>query len=645
MENREMNTDYLTGLCNRRGLGEIWQSLPADTVVHCLYIDVDNFKLVNDIYGHAKGDALLVFISELLNEAFCGQLVVRMGGDEFVVFCDGRMARADMEERLFALQERLRRGDFDDNVEKLLSFSIGVSYSQSVRAGLHVILEQADVAMYQVKKSGKGHFVVYEDIRVQIEEEKLIKERAFQGEIWQELRLLYRPVVYIQTSDIYAVETVLQWDFPGKGVLSEEKFMPVLEQYGMDIRLGLYVLENVCAQKQRWRDTEFDQIEFYVRLTSRFLLQKDCIDVIAGCMEKYHVGYHEIQLCIGENDFSEKGEKLYAAAQKLLDMGFKVAIDNFASSSLYVLQRLPSQLLKLDANLLAKTQYNKKSVYILRNVISLGRDLECGIVAQGIGNTAQVKMLASYGAQFGVGDFYGMPCDENTFFDSYRDRLFHTHNLRPTRFSFTQQLSDEAGEYTGEYSGEGLAYSTGVYEGQSALCFPGGKVGENCVRLPREVMYSDSYSICFWVKPDSAQPWSSIVYITYMDGFMSLMPNSGHGDLFFRIKDDREPDEWHDIICRQAVPGQWSYVCATFDVITHIGKLYFNGLMAGSMENMPDLKVADQILLGGDEYQNSFAGKLAGLEIYHYAVSAEVIGEKFKAYQQMPAYQGPGGRK
>ncbi len=103
MENREMNTDYLTGLCNRRGLGEIWQSLPADTVVHCLYIDVDNFKLVNDIYGHAKGDALLVFISELLNEAFCGQLVVRMGGDEFVVFCDGRMARADMEERLFAL--------------------------------------------------------------------------------------------------------------------------------------------------------------------------------------------------------------------------------------------------------------------------------------------------------------------------------------------------------------------------------------------------------------------------------------------------------------------------------------------------------------------------------------------------------------
>ena len=302
--------------------------------------------------------------------------------------------------------------------------------------------------------------------------------------------------------------------------------MPVLKQYSIDIQLGRYVLETVCAQKQRWRNTEFDKIEFYVRLTSRFLLQKDSIAVIADCMEKYHVGHGELQLCIEENDFGEKGEKLYAVAQKLLDMGFKVAINNFASSSLYVLQRLPSQLLKLDAKLLAETQYNKKSVYILRNVISLGRDLECGIVAQGIENTAQVKMLASYGAQFGVGDFYGMPCDESTFFERYRDRLFLTHNLCPTCFQFARQLTDEKGEYTGVFTGEEMAYTTGVYEGQSALCFPGGKVGENCVRLPREVMYSDSYSICFWVKPDRAQPWSSIVYITYMDGFMSLMPVS-----------------------------------------------------------------------------------------------------------------------
>lgn len=128
-----------------------------------------------------------------------------MGGDEFVVFCDGALQISDMERKLQQMQEGLRSGDFDVNVEKLLSFSIGVSYGQKVDVGLQAILEQADVAMYQVKKSTKGDFVVYEDIREQIEEERLIKERAVLGLVWQELRLLYRPVIYIQTSDVYAV--------------------------------------------------------------------------------------------------------------------------------------------------------------------------------------------------------------------------------------------------------------------------------------------------------------------------------------------------------------------------------------------------------------------------------------------------------
>lgn len=645
LENAEMNTDYLTGLYNRRGLGELWESLSQEAVVHCLYIDVDNFKLVNDIYGHAKGDELLVFISVLLRKTFQGQLVVRMGGDEFVVLCDGTLQTADMERKLRQLQEALRGGDFDVNVEKLLSFSIGVSYGQKVSDGLQAILEQADVAMYQVKKSGKGDFVVYEDIREQIEEERQIKERAVLGLIWKELRLLYRPVIYIQTSDVYAVETVVQWDFPGRSALSEEKFLPILRQYGIDVQLGSYVLEEVCRQKARWKDTDFGIIEFYVRLSGRFLLQKDSVKVIEQCMAKYQVSRREIQICIEERDFWENGEKMYDVANQLISADFRVAINNFASSSLSVMQRVPAQLLKLGTNLLADAQHSETSVSILRNVISLGRDLHCGIVAQGIENTAQVKMLASYGAQFGMGDFYGVPCDEAAFYEQYRDRLFFMHNLNPTVFSFAGHLTDEGGEYEGVFKGTGLDYAEGVYDGQGALCFPGGKVNENLVVLPAEAMYSDSYSICFWINPDKAQPWTSIFYVAYADGFMSLMPGSGHGDMYFRIKDDREPNEWHDIVCRRAVPGQWSYVCATYDVITHIGKLYFNGLLVGSRENMPDLKVVNQIMLGGDEYQESFAGKLAGFEIYHYALSADSIGEKFRQFQRMPSYRGTDGRK
>ena len=111
-----------------------------------------------------------------------------------------------------------------------------------------------------------------------------------------------------------------------------------------------------------------------------------------------------------------------------------------------------------------------------------------------------------------------MPCGEAEFLEKYHDRLFVTRNLCPTRFSFAQDLSDDKMEHKGIFNGAELNYAAGVYDGQRAICLPGGKVGENCVHLPREVMYSDSYSICFWVNPDAAQPWTSIVYITYMDG-------------------------------------------------------------------------------------------------------------------------------
>lgn len=646
LDTREMNTDYLTSLYNRRGLSEMWKSLPEDMSVHCIYIDVDNFKLVNDIYGHAKGDALLVFISALLQNTFEEQLVVRMGGDEFVVFCNGEIETSYIEKRLVFLQEALINGDFDVNIEKLLSFSIGVSFCQPVSAGLHTILEQADEAMYRVKKCGKGYFVVYDEIRERIEEERAIKERALSGLAWKEIEILYRPVIYLQTSDVYAVETVIQWDFPGRGVITEEHFMPTFKQYGIDVAMDAYILEEICKQKKKWRDTALSDIEIYIKLSGRYLLQKDSRADIKKCLEKYQVNPDEIEICIAEKDFWDNGEKMYDAVKSFMDAGYRIGINDFGSvSSFNVLQRIPSQILKLDVKLLTEAQNHETGVYILRNVISLGRDLHCGIVAQGIENTAQIEMLANYGAQFGTGDFYGEPCNEAAFLETYSGRLFSAHYQSPEIFPFVNHLSDEKEQYMGVFTGTGLTYSTGVVEGQGAICFPGGEVKENVILLPKEVMYSDSYSICFWINPEEDQPWTSIFYIMYMDGFMSLMPTSGHGDMFFRIKDDREPNEWHDIMCRRAVVGQWAYICATYDVITHIGKLYFNGLLVGSRENMPDLKVVNQVVLGGDEYQNSYKGKLAGLEIYHYVLSAEKIGEKFRQYQSMPSFSGPDGRK
>lgn len=642
----ETNIDYLTRLCNRRGQSEIWKSLPADKTVHCIYIDVDNFKLVNDTYGHAKGDALLIFISDLLKDVFRDQLVTRMGGDEFTVLCNGEIGVNDIEDKMAYLQVAIKSGRFDTNVEKLLSFSIGATFGQAVSTGLQAILEQGDVAMYHVKKHGKGRYIVYDEIRDRIEEERAIKERALSDMAQKEIEILYRPVVYVQTSDVTGIEAVTQWNFPGRGIIPEEKFLPIFRQYGIDAQMNEYILEEVCRQKAKWRDTDLFHLEFYVGMSGRYLLQENSVPSILQCIEKYQLPLDEMKLCIDEKEFRDNEEKMFGVVQALIDAGCYVAINDFATaSSLTILRRIQARILKLDAKLLAEAEENTKVACILRNVISLGRDLHYGIVTQGVTKESQIKMLAGYGAQFGTGDFYGVPCDEAAFYELYKDRMFHIRTKCPDVFPFEGNLSDEKQRYTGTFVGEGLTYTTGVIAGQGAVSFPGGGVKENMVILPNELMYSDSYSICFWINPDADQPWTSIIYIAYKDGFMSLMPTSGHGDLFFRIKDDREVNEWHDIMCRNAVPGQWSYICATYDVITHIGKVYFNGMLVGSRENMPNLKIVEQIMIGGDEYQNSYEGKLAGLEVYHCVLSAEQIEEKFKDYQREPSFLGTDGRK
>ncbi len=642
----ESNRDYLTGLCNRRGLGEIWKHLPVDAAVHCIYVDVDNFKLVNDTYGHAKGDALLIHISNLLQDILHSQLIVRMGGDEFAVLCNGALDIDMLKDKMTYLQTAIRSGGFDPNVEKLLSFSIGVTFDQKVSVGLQEIIEQSDVAMYHVKKHGKGHFIVYDEIKDRIEEEKEIKERALSGMAVQEIEILYRPVIYVQTSDVIGAELVLQWNFPGRGIIPEEKFLPIFRQYGIDAQMSAHLLEEACRQKDRWRDTDLYGLEIYVRMSARYLLQKGSVQAILQCIERYRLPLDELKLCIDEKEFRDNEEKMFGVVQSLIDAGCYVAINDFATaSSLTILRRIQASVLKLDAKLLAEAQENEKVACILRNVISLGRDLHYGIVVQGVTSESQIMTFTGYGAQFGTGDFYGVPCSSDCFAQCYQDRMFHVRKKKPEIFSFAGHLSDVEEKYPGAYVGTGLQYTKGVVETQEALVFPGGGVKENLVVLPKEIMYSDSYSICFWINPSGENPWTSIIYVSYKDGFMSLMPVTGHGDFYFRIKDDREANEWHDISCRKAVPGQWAYVCATYDVITHIAKIYFNGLLVGSREHVPDLKIPEQFMIGGDEYQNSFKGKFAGLEIYHYVLSAEQIAEKFHAYQQEPSFQGTDGRK
>lgn len=642
----EKNMDYLTDMVNRRGLHEIWEALPDGACVHCLYMDVDNFKLVNDVYGHAKGDELLMFVSDLLQEVFPAQLVVRLGGDEFVVLCDAQVCNEGMEDKLELLQQKLR-DEFDESLREVLSFSIGLVCDQSASENLSVILDQADEAMYYIKKNGKGSYVNYEVIRKELAEQKAMKDRALTAFQEEEFELCFQPMIYLQSSDVYAAKAVLHWHFPGKDVLDEETFGPVLEQYGVITKLDKMVFEQICQWKKRWQNTVFETLQIYVRVSARTILQSDGLQHIRECLETYQVRPEEIKICIEEESFLGRSEKIVYAVETLSGMGFEIAIDNFGSASSFkVLQHVPANILKLDPRLLLSgTKNDKRPLLMLRNVIGMGRDLQFMIVAQGITNTTQAGALANYGAQLGLGDFYGGSQPPETFYEMYHDRYFFVSNRIPTVYSFDHHLRDAEGKNEGQILGEGITYDTGVVAGQMALSFPGGKVGENIVTLPKSVMYSESYTICLWVNTAEMQSWTSVLYITYLDGFLSLVPSDAICSCVFRLKDDREVNEWFDIFGRHAVPGEWAYMCVSCDVITGLVRLYFNGMLIGSKDQAPNLKVPERVVIGGDEYQKSFHGKVAGLEIYHCVLHEEEIERKFREFQSDPTFLGTKGKK
>lgn len=646
IDKSEKYTDYLTGLINRRGFYEVWKQIPADTRVHCIYIDVDNFKFVNDIYGHSRGDELLVYVAQILSKAFSQQLVVRMGGDEFVVVCDGAMKVEKLECLLQNLQ-RMIKEEFDQSLGALLSFSMGMTTNQPVSKGLSAILQQCDETMYFVKKNGKASYVSYEAIKEHLIEQKAMKDRALLALDENEIVMLLEPIIYMQTSDVYAAQVVTQWHFPGYGILPEEKYLPLFEQYGMIILLDEIVFDQACKWKNQWKGTVFEHIKLYVRISGLYIMQASGISHLRSCLQIYQILPQEITLCIEEKAFLGRNEKLTYAIDLLIKMGFEIAIQNFGSASSFrVLQHIPAKILKLDRTLLPhSTETEHKKAKILRNVISMGRDCQFLITAQGIENSSQVGILANYGAQLGSGDFYGSAQPAETFYRNYNKRYFFAKNPKPTIYSFKQNLIDEEGKYEGFYQGKGLTYGMGVIEGQHALHFPGGNVRENLIILPKSVMYSDSYTICLWVKTEVPQCWTSIFYISYSDGFMSLVPSDSRGSCILRLKDSREPNEWFDVLGRSAVPGQWEYICISYDVISGVVKLYFNGSLTGSKDHAPNLKVINHIFVGGDEFQESYRGMLAGLEIHHCVLSAEEIERKFKEYQNNSTFLGAGGGK
>ena len=415
--------DPLTNLSNRtrfkdRVAASIARHRDDRGSLAVLFLDLDDFKHVNDSLGHAAGDSLLLAVASRLQDCIGpSDTVARFGGDEFAILIDSIASDAhpiEVAERILgAFRLPLQAGD----VEMIAAFSIGIAISTPQSRDAEEFLRNADVAMYRAKARGKRTYEVFELSMHAAALERLEMENDLRQAIDRnELSVEYQPIVWMDTEQIYGVEALVRWRHPTKGMVGPDRFIPLAEETGMIAALGNFVLETACREVHAW-DLAFpgQELRLGVNLSVRQLQRPNIIHEIRQVLKKTGLSADRLTLEITESAVIKEGEETSRVLQRLRSAGMKVAIDDFGTgySSLSYLARFPIDVIKIDKAFVKASGRGAKNSSLLRAIVGLGHSLGVEIVAEGIETRQQARILGPLGCR-GQGYYFSksVSCDE-----------------------------------------------------------------------------------------------------------------------------------------------------------------------------------------------------------------------------------------
>jgi diguanylate cyclase (GGDEF)-like protein len=413
--------DALTGLPNRALLSDRFSQLIVQARRHAtqlgvLFIDLDNFKLVNDSMGHAGGDDLLREVARRLQSAVrAGDTVARISGDEFAVILTD-LARPD-DAALVAQKiiERLAAPMQVRGHEIFVTASIGISAFPADGDDVEALLGAADAAMYRAKQSGRNGYQFFTAeinqrtrARAQLGSEL---RRALERE---EFALVYQPKYDLQTGRPCAAEALLRWNHPERGVVSPAEFIPVLEETGLIVAVGEWVLQRACKDVKAWQAEGAVVVPVSVNLSARQFRQQDLDLRLIGLVKAAGVDPKLIELEITESQLMQDPDHAIRVMHSLSTAGIRIAIDDFGTgySSLSYLTRFPVAALKIDRSFVADVLSDKADAAIVRTIIDMAHTLGSIVVAEGVETEAQAALLRSLGCEQAQGYFFARPMPE-----------------------------------------------------------------------------------------------------------------------------------------------------------------------------------------------------------------------------------------
>lgn len=409
--------DSLTGLPNRARFNELVEETVCRAkqdgwTVTVMFLDLDRFKLINDSLGHDAGDQLLCIIAQRIrNEVRKCDTLFRMGGDEFTVILeDVKPEQAtDIVQRILGI---INNPIHLKDEEFMISASVGLAVYPRDGESAELLVKSADTAMYRAKELGRGCFTFFSPGMNVRFENQLKMETALKRAIANaELHLQYQPRICAHTRQMIGVEALLRWVHPEWGLVPPARFIPQLEESGMIVAVGAWVIREACRQNKEWQDMGLPPLRISVNLSLRQFRSESLIHTVQSALaeSKLDPCYFEMELT--ESLLAENTENAIQLMHALKKLGIMLSIDDFGTgySSLSYLKRFPIDCLKIDRSFIMDIVTNPKDAAIVEAISALAKSLGIGLVAEGVENIDQARLLQKFDCTEMQGYFYSPP--------------------------------------------------------------------------------------------------------------------------------------------------------------------------------------------------------------------------------------------
>ena len=426
--------DTLTGLPNRLLFADrleqaVVRSERTRTSMALMLVDIDDFKLVNDSFGHDAGDKLIKAVGDLISKSLRrADTIARLGGDEFAVIIEGIEGPEDAISIADNLTTILEHNVRLDDQETYTSASIGIAVYPGDGKDARALLKNADTAMYRAKESGRHCFQFYKPEMSVSAMERLDLENSLKAAFENDEFLIhYQPVIDIHKNEVVGVEALLRWQHPEKGMIQPTDFVKVVEDCGLIVALGEWMIHSVCKQIKLWQDAGLEKQNVSINLSPRQFKEQDLVTLFTQAMAENGLDGGSLSVEVTERTLIDNIGEVEATLKKLRAMGLRILLDDFGTgyASLAYLKEFPVDVVKIDEAFIAGIPDNQDDSAIVDAIAGLTRGLKLALHAEGVENERQLNVLKGLGCQFGQGYYWSKPLPGNEYEQFFMNQIYN----------------------------------------------------------------------------------------------------------------------------------------------------------------------------------------------------------------------------